>query len=482
MYCSKRLFSKYETEAGLLPAAMSFVSRRPPASGDASETGRSRRRRKLFIRTGPLSSVTSDERRPNVVLITSHDLGQHLGCYGVEAVDTPNLDDLAASGVQFENAVASSPVCSPSRGSLLTGRYPQSNGLLGLTHSPWWWRLGDDEATLPQLLGEEGYETHLTGLQHVAPDPGRLEFDHLHSLERDAEETAAAAGEIFADAGDEPIYAQFGFFETHRPLDREPADEDGVYVPSYLRETEEMRADLARFQAEVEALDERVGELLAGLEECGVREETIVVFAVDHGVPYPGAKWWCRDPGVEISLLMDGPGPGFEASAPVEPVISNVDVLPTLFDALDLPVPDRVEGVSFYDYLTGAAEDPPREAAFTQYTSAGSESRGVVTADHTLVRNFGAGRTVDYPVDVDPTSRGPSQGSAAEPRPYAQLYDRTDDPYNVDDIAGDEPDTVSALSSRVRAWMARVDDPLLRGGVRYPYGERATRDLLGAGE
>lgn len=426
--------------------------------------------------------MSNDEERPNVVLITSHDLGQHIGCYGVETVETSNLDGLAASGVQFENAVATTPVCSPSRGSLLTGRYPQSNGLVGLTHSPWWWRLDDGETTLPQLLGDAGYETHLAGLQHVAPDPDRLEFDHLHSRERDAEETAAAARDIFDDDGGDPIYAQFGFFEAHRSLDREPADEDGVFVPDYLEPTDEMRDDLARFQAEVNYLDERIGELLAGLEERSVREDTIVIFAVDHGIPYPGAKWWCRDPGVEISLLMDGPGPAFDAASPIDAPISNVDVLPTVLDVLEVPYPDRVEGVSFRPYLEGETADPPREAAFTQYTNAGKESRGIVTEEYTLIRNFGAGRAVDYPVDADPTSRGPSMPPSADPRPYAQLYDRADDPYDVDDVARERESVARDLSDRVRAWMARVDDPLLRSGIRYPYHQRATTDLLGADE
>lgn len=415
-------------------------------------------------------------QRPNVVLVTSHDLGQHLGCYGVETVETPNLDGLAADGVRFANATTSTPVCSPARGSLLTGRYPQSNGLMGLTHSPWWWRLDDGEETLPELLGAAGYETHLVGLQHVAPDADRLDFDGRHAGDADAEGRAAAAAEVFADAG-EPFYAQVGFFETHRPLDHGRYDEAGVHVPEYLRDTEEMREDLAAFQAEVNYLDERVGAVLDGLEASGRRGDTVVVFAVDHGIPYPGAKWWCRRPGVDVSLLADGPGPAFAEREVVEPVVSGVDVVPTLLDVLGLEVPERVEGVSFHDYLRGGTDEPPREAAFTQYTAAGSEARGVVTEEHTLIRNFGAGRTIDYPVDADPGSRGPSLGAGADPRPYAQLYDG-DDPGNLEDVAEERPEVVADLSGRVRAWMADVDDPLLRGGVRYPYGERATRDLL----
>jgi arylsulfatase A-like enzyme len=419
--------------------------------------------------------------RPNVVLLTAHDLGQHLGCYGVETVSTPNLDAFAKSGVRFENAVTTTPVCSPSRGSLLTGRYPQSNGLLGLTHAPWWWRLDDGECTLPEYLGDAGYETHLVGLQHVVPSDDRLGFDRRHAADRDAEAVADAARPVFERFDDGPTYAQFGFFETHRPLNREPVDEDGVHVPGYLEPTDEMRADLARFQAEVEYLDARVGDVLDALSGSGHREDTVVVFAADHGIPYPGAKWWCRSPGVDVSLLMDGPGPAFEAEGPVEAVTSNVDVLPTLLDVLDVPIHDRVAGVSFREYLTGGDAVQPREAAFTQFTSAGSEARGVVTEGYNLVRNVGAGRTVEYPVDAPPTSRGPDLGAGAETRPYAQLYDRRKDPAELDDVAAENETVVEELSARIRAWMARVDDPVFRGGVEYPYAERARRDLLTAG-
>ena len=84
-------------------------------------------------------------RRPNVLMISCHDIGQHLGCYGVESVQTGNLDKLASRGVRFANFYSTSAVCSPGRGSLHTGRYPQSNGLLGLTHAPWWWKLNGTE-------------------------------------------------------------------------------------------------------------------------------------------------------------------------------------------------------------------------------------------------------------------------------------------------------------------------------------------------
>lgn len=423
--------------------------------------------------------------RPNVVLITAHDLGQHLGCYGIDAVDTPNVDGLAESGVQFENAYASTPVCSPSRGSLLTGRYPQSNGLMGLTHPPWGWRLDDGEVLLPALLGAAGYETHLLGLQHVAPDADGLGFDRIHSEDVDAEETTAAAAALFERVGDDPFYAQIGFSEVHRTFDQGTYTEEGVHVPPYLEETEAVRDDFAGFQASVNYFDDRVGEILDALEATDRREETIVVLAADHGIPHPGAKWTCRRPGLEIALLMDGPGPAFDAREE-RAVTSNVDVLPTLLDALDLPVPERVEGVSFRPYLEGETDTPPRDAAFAQFTEhmkRDNESRCVITEDRHLIRYFDQGRTVDYPVAVDPQAfadhveRMPTDWEA---RPFAQLFDVGEDPYELEDLGSDpaHEETVTNLSRRLLRWMVSVDDPLLRGRVRLPYYEGAIENLL----
>ena len=435
--------------------------------------------------------MTTDEpERPNVVLITSHDLGRHLGCYGIETVETPRIDSLADRGVQFQNAYATSPVCSPSRGSLLTGRYPQSHGLLGLSHAPFWWELNDGEVALPELLGAAGYDTHLVGFQHVTDDPDRLGFENVHSEDCDAEETTSAAAEIFeaaAERDDEPFYANVGFSEVHRSFEQGTYDEDGVFVPPYLQETETIREDFARFQAMINYFDDRVGEVLSALESNGLREETIVVLAVDHGIPHPGAKWTCRRPGLETALLMDGPGPAFAERDTVEPVLSNVDVLPTLLDILDVPVPERVEGISFRAYLEGRTDEPPREEAYALYTEEvkrDNESRCVITQDRHLIRYFDQGRPIDYPVDVDPVAFANHvermEPSTWHARPFAQLFDVESDPYELDDI-GSEPEheeEVANLSARLLRWMVAVDDPLLEGPVRLPYYERAIDDLL----
>lgn len=104
----------------------------------------------------------------------------------------------------------------------------------------------------------------------------------------------------------------------------------------------------------------------------------------------------------------------------------------------------------------------------------------MVTAEHTLIRNFGAGRTIEYPVDASPISREPSIGDGCRVRPDAQLDDRRADPATLDDVAAQRPEVVEELSGGGRARMATVDDLPLRGAITSPYTTRATRDLLGA--
>src|SRR5689334_8390334 len=103
----------------------------------------------------------------NVLFITCHDLGQHLGCYGQTTVTSPALDRLAETGVRFERSFCTAPQCSPSRASLHTGRYPHSAGVLGLSHQPFGWPLPPTERHVAHILSNAGYATTLVGMQHL---------------------------------------------------------------------------------------------------------------------------------------------------------------------------------------------------------------------------------------------------------------------------------------------------------------------------
>src|SRR5437016_1959417 len=103
----------------------------------------SRWRRIGYCRS-PAATLTC-MNRPNIIQITCHDLGKHIGCYGHPTVHTPTLDRLAEEGVRFAHSFCTSPGCSPSRATLATGRYPHQNGVLGLAHAHFGWELGPGE-------------------------------------------------------------------------------------------------------------------------------------------------------------------------------------------------------------------------------------------------------------------------------------------------------------------------------------------------
>ena len=275
----------------------------------------------------------------------------------------------------------------------------------------------------------------------------------------------------------------------HRPFTRGSDTGKGVFVPPWLRDTDQVREDLAAFQETIRFFDQRVGEILRELEDSEVAENTLVVMTSDHGIPYPGAKWSVRKAGIEIPLILYQPGTLFTGGKVFSEIISNVDILPTRLDYVGVPVPPEVQGVSFMAYLTGKSSTPPRSRAYSQYTpemKRDNTSRSVMGARYHLIRYFEAGRTVAYPVDVDPQSfaahrqRCPTAGT----RPFAQLFDIESDPYELHDIGSDpaNAELVAEMSRDLLAWMREVKDPLLEGPVRTPYYERAVADLLAVAE
>lgn len=126
------------------------------------------------------SSSPVPANHPNVALIHCHDLGDWLSCYGHASVPTPNLQAFADSALVFDNAFATSPLCTPARSSLFTGRSPHANGLMGLSHAGW--HYNPDIVTLPETLGAAGYRTALLGLQHEDLDARVLGYEEVHGL------------------------------------------------------------------------------------------------------------------------------------------------------------------------------------------------------------------------------------------------------------------------------------------------------------
>ena len=424
--------------------------------------------------------------RPNVVLMICHDLGQHLGCYGVETVNSPNLDEFAAGSVRFENNFCTAPQCSPSRSSMMTGRYPHSNGIMGLSHNPFCWEYNEGETHISARFTEAGYRTVLIGNQHVTRFPEKLGFEEV-DLGGPAEEVGRKAAALLAGHdGSRPLYAQFGFVEPHRPWVRpgcEPDESKGVTVPGYLPDIPEARREFAELQGAVRALDGGVAAVLEAVREHLPAEETIVVFTVDHGIAMPRAKCTLYDPGISTAFMIRVPGC---APAVREEIVSNVDVVPTLLELSGLPAAGNVHGVSLAPLLRGEVMTPHDEifAEMTFHTSY-HPLRAVRTERWKLIVNFEHHKPVDVPTDI---MTGPLYGAIAKDltghKPHVELYDLDADPLEQKNLAElpEHADVVRDLSARLLRWMRETGDPLLGGPVSSPfYDESMARLFKSAG-
>jgi arylsulfatase A-like enzyme len=444
--------------------------------------------------TGTGESIDRD--RPNVLLLHAHDLGRHLGCYGHD-VDSPNIDALAGESAQFTNYFCSAPQCGPSRSSIMTGTHPHCNGLMG--HYWLGWGLNDDVTPMPQTFSDAGYETHVSGIHHLGPDPADAGYDVHHdgaasALEGDIVEdvrgVADAAGE-----GEEPFFFSAGFFEPHRtgPHTGHGFTRNGVDYPipesveplPYLPDEEPIREDLREFHGAVGVLDEAVGEILDGLEDAGIADDTLVVFTTDHGIAFPRAKGMCYDPGVETALLVRHPDvdPGER-----DQFLSNVDLFPTLCDLTGVDGPtEQFAGRSFRPLL--GAEGRSNSDGYRErdririeitYHDKYNPIRGVRTERYKYLRNFGSLPAVYMPTDILHSDSGNAvfPECYGEERPEEELYDLAADPHEQENLlAGDggedalDSDAAAALAdlrADVDDWMDRTDDVLLDGPVPVP--------------
>ena len=374
---------------------------------------------------------------------------------------------------------------------MMTGRYPQRNGLMGLIQSPYAWRLHAGERHLSHLLADGGYHTVLFNHQHEAPPDDPLGFQdrrlvdmgshRMRTGERvaSAEQTARAFAEFIRSrpADTKPFYAQIGFFETHTPYSfggATPHDRRGVTVPPDIVDDADAADHVAQLQGAILSLDRAVAMILNALADARLDAETLVVFTTDHGVELPRGKWELYDRSLRTALLFRGPGIDASKRRLCEVLISHVDVLPTILELIGLPVPENVDGQSFARFLDDAGTTAQRDhvAAMMHCHDRWVESRCVRTNDFKLIRNFSPSRVADVPVRL-------RQPELVRQRPFAELYDLRQDPHETHNLAASSDYTATRrqLDAMLANWLKEVGDPLLHGPIRTPYYESAVADF-----
>jgi arylsulfatase A-like enzyme len=364
---------------------------------------------------------------------------------------------------------------------------------MGLAHPPFGWRLDPRVPHTAQILADAGYATALVGMQHLIDRGSAHELGYARVLPvAPAYEEAEAAVSLLHELSraDAPFYLEVGFEEPHRPYNfggAEPDSRHGVSVPGYLPDAPESRQDLAAFQGAIRQMDTGVGRIMAGLHELGIGDTTCVIFATDHGAAMPRAKCTLYDAGIEVALLWHWPSVGLGTGRMINDLISNVDVTPTLLDALHIATPVRpgqAQGRSLWPMLSGhPGEYTPRAEIFAEKTfhTYYEPMRAIRTDRYKLIVNFEVSTRVDVPTDIRQSPiYALMHAEFDQVRAPVEVYDLREDRWEQHNLAGSAPvaNVEIELRQRLLDWMRSTDDPLLDGPVASPYYGNAL-DWLG---
>ena len=418
------------------------------------------------------SRAAEGPKRPNVVLIIADDMAwDDSGAFGNLNVETPHIDRLAREGMRFDRAFVTASSCSPSRSSLITGRYPHATDAEELH-----WPLPPEQVTFVEKLGAAGYWTAAAGKWHLG-NAVKPRFDLVREANpagfqlgtgKDARSRMTAHGSSAAKSGcdqwipvlrdrpkDKPFFLWLASLDPHRDYEggilARPHRPEAVVVPPYLPDVPEVRKDLALYYDEISRLDRYVGEVLAELDRQGVAENTLVFFLSDNGRPFPRSKTTLYDSGIRTPLIARWPGhvaPGSRCSG----LVSTIDIAPTILKSAGIEPGPSFQGMD----LSPLFRDPTAKVrgvifAERNWHDYAAHGRAARTERFKYIRNDDHDTPLTPPADAvrsptfvamrrlrDAGELTPSQRSCfVSPRPAEELYDVDADPHESVNLAGD---------------------------------------------
>jgi len=424
-------------------------------------------RRELLIASAlaPLAAAAAPAKRPNIVLFVSDDQGfGDLSLHGNPVLQTPNLDRIAHEGAEFTQFHVN-PVCSPTRSSLLTGRYYYRTGVVDTYMGRS--MMYNDEVTIAEVLQSAGYKTGIFGKWHLGdhyplrpmeqgfqevlvhegggigqpsdPPDGNSYFNPKLMHNGQPEQRSGYCTDVFFNAAMDFITAHkdqpfFTYLATNAP--HVPLQVDEKYVAPFRGKVDETTAKTYGMLAN---LDENTGRLLAHLKEEGLEENTILIFMSDNG-PIParyncgmrGLKGTVYEGGIRTPLFVRWPEK-IQAGVKIDRLAAHIDLFPTLLEACNISVPanDKIDGVSLYPLLA----KPESASGWHDRTVFFQWHRG----DRAELYNSCAARTQRYKM---------VNGK--------ELYDLEADPAESHDISDSQPARLAELRASYEAWFHDV--------------------------
>lgn len=437
------------------------------------------------------SEVNAPGNLPNILWIIGEDIGPDLACYGESHVETPHLDQMAADGVLFLNAFSTTPVCSTSRSSFMTGMMATTIGAHNhRSHRDDGYQLPQDVRLLTDWLRDAGYFT--ANVVHF-PEKDQLEgtgktdwnFQYNNSQYGDKPFDSDRWSDLKSH---QPFYAQVNFPESHRGVAwdhshekiEHPVDPDEVTVPPYYPDHRIARRDWAQYLNTVMALDLKVGRVLHRLKEDGLEDNTIVVFLGDHGRAHLRAKQWCYDSGLHVPLIIRWPKhyptpASIQGDEPSDRLVSLIDISATTLAMAGISKPPKMEG----RVLFGPHAEPSREYVFGTRDRCDEtvfRIRTVRDDRYRYIQNFMPERPFlqknRYKIHAYPMLRlilklqkegklsGPPAALVANRRPAEELYDTWKDPHEIHNLAQERghAETLARLRHVLAQWIKDSGD------------------------
>ena len=432
-------------------------------------------------KTGFLGVTAAGQRKnkPNFLFILIDDMGWvDLTCYGSKFHETPNIDRLAKEGIRFTDAYAAGPVCSPTRASILAGQYPARVGITDFIpghYRPWAkltvpenrLELPLESVTFAEVLKKHGYATGYIGKWHLGDrehGPEQQGFQNIAPKGRNQNDKQVtsftdAATEFIRNNTEEPFLLFLSHHSVHIPLEapaqliekyeNKPKPSQGINNPVYA--------------AMVEHLDNSVGRIIKELDECGLTQQTVVIFFSDNGglwqrydgqgdivtsnSPLRAEKGTLYEGGIRVPLIICWPGTIKSGICDV-PVCSN-DFYPTLLQLAGAKTDPRhvLDGESIVPLLTGRRKFK-RDAIFWHYphyhhsTPAGAIRQG----DWKLIEFYEDGRAELYNLKSDISEKN-NLAEKLVPSPSTAL--------RVNSVEG-MPGKAVELKERLAAWRKSV--------------------------
>jgi uncharacterized sulfatase len=364
--------------------------------------------------SGLLTNANKPDQ-PNILFVISDDQSwPYASAYGTDWVKTPGFDRVAKNGILFNNAFVTSPGSSPSRASILTGRYPWQIEEAG-THGS---SFPIKYKVFTQVLEENGYLTGFTG-KPWGPGDWEISGWKQNPVGREYNQKKlkppysgisgvdyAGNFELFLHQRKtgQPFFFWFGAQEPHRAFEQgswktEMKDENSPEVPAFLPDIQIVRQDLLDYAVEIEWFDKQFIKFLAKLEEIGELNNTLIIVTGDNGMPFPRAKANCYDAGIHVPLAICW-GTKIKSGQKVDDLFSMVDLAPTILEAAGLKFNGDISmtGQSKLKQLTSDIGQKPEYrqeilAGRERHSSARYENRGypqrVLRTDKYLyVRNY----------------------------------------------------------------------------------------------